>query len=184
MSGQYLMVKQQNSFYCGYLCQIWQTLYRYRTHRNGSVRICRQTEMIIPFFLVTSMKTFWFWFSYCQSIWGITAPFFLISDSYHTPHPGMPMLWMMLMPTWAMNTKKNSMKLKELSFLRKTQKFNKHLYLHSPKAMCTPICTFQLFGWNMGGLGIENVENHCSKQQSFSLIVIWWLRRNTRRPRR
>lgn len=42
-----------------------------------------------------------------------------ISDSYHTPHPGMPMLWMMLIPTWAMNTKKNCMKLKELSLLRK-----------------------------------------------------------------
>jgi hypothetical protein len=28
------------------------------------------------------------------------------------------MLWMMLIPTWAMNTKKNAMKLKELSVLR------------------------------------------------------------------
>uniref|UniRef100_A0AAQ5YSS4 Immunoglobulin superfamily, DCC subclass, member 4 n=1 Tax=Amphiprion ocellaris TaxID=80972 RepID=A0AAQ5YSS4_AMPOC len=37
----------------------------------------------------------------------------------------MPMLWIMLMPTWAMNTKKNSMKLKELSLLRKTEKRKK-----------------------------------------------------------
>lgn len=36
---------------------------------------------------------------------------------HHTPQPGMPMLWMILMPTWAMNTKKKIMKLKELSLL-------------------------------------------------------------------
>lgn len=39
------------------------------------------------------------------------------AQSYHTPHPGMPMLWMILIPTWAMNTKKKIMKLKELSLL-------------------------------------------------------------------
>lgn len=36
---------------------------------------------------------------------------------YQTPQPGMPILWMMLMPTWAMKTKKKAMKLKELSLL-------------------------------------------------------------------
>lgn len=44
------------------------------------------------------------------------------AQSYHTPHPGMPMLWMTLIPTWAMNTKKKIMKLKELSLLWRIQK--------------------------------------------------------------
>lgn len=44
------------------------------------------------------------------------------AQSYHTPHPGMPMLWMTLIPTWAMNTKKKIMKLKELSLLWRIRK--------------------------------------------------------------
>lgn len=39
------------------------------------------------------------------------------SETHQTPQPGMPILWMMLMPTWAMKTKKKTMKLKELSLL-------------------------------------------------------------------
>lgn len=50
-----------------------------------------------------------------------------IYDSYQTPHPGMPMHWMMLMPTCAMKTKKNCMKLKELSLLKKMEKIQKYL---------------------------------------------------------
>lgn len=44
------------------------------------------------------------------------------AQSYHTPHPGMPMLWTTLIPTWAMNTKKKIMKLKELSLLWRIRK--------------------------------------------------------------
>lgn len=40
-------------------------------------------------------------------------------SSYHTPHPGMPTVWMILMTTWAMKTKKKAMKLKELSVLNR-----------------------------------------------------------------
>lgn len=39
-------------------------------------------------------------------------------SSYHTPQPGMPTVWMILITTWAMKTKKKAMKLKELSVLR------------------------------------------------------------------
>lgn len=39
-------------------------------------------------------------------------------DPYHTPQPGMPMVWMMLITTWAMKTKKKAIKLKELSVLQ------------------------------------------------------------------
>lgn len=44
-----------------------------------------------------------------------------VFQTYQTPQPGMPILWMMLMPTWAMKTKKKAMKLKELSLLRRTE---------------------------------------------------------------
>ena len=37
--------------------------------------------------------------------------------SYHTPQPGIPMAWMMLMKHWAMKTKKKAMNWKELSVL-------------------------------------------------------------------
>lgn len=37
---------------------------------------------------------------------------------YHTPQPGMPTVWIMLITTWAMKTKKKAMKLKELSVLQ------------------------------------------------------------------
>lgn len=40
------------------------------------------------------------------------------SHPYHTPQPGMPTVWMMLITTWAMKTKKKAMKLKELSVLQ------------------------------------------------------------------
>lgn len=39
-------------------------------------------------------------------------------DPYHTPQPGMPTVWMMLITTWAMKTKKKAIKLKELSVLQ------------------------------------------------------------------
>lgn len=36
---------------------------------------------------------------------------------YHTPQPGMPTVWIILITTCAMKTKKKAMKLKELSVL-------------------------------------------------------------------
>jgi hypothetical protein len=41
---------------------------------------------------------------------------------YQMPQPGMPIHWMMLITTWAMNTKKNAMKLNELSVLQGGEK--------------------------------------------------------------
>lgn len=45
---------------------------------------------------------------------------------------------MMLMPTWAMNTKKNCMKLKELSVLRKNKVIKTYLHVHTK--YITTIC--------------------------------------------
>lgn len=39
-------------------------------------------------------------------------------EPYHTPQPGIPIVWMMLITTWAMKTKKKAIKLKELSVLQ------------------------------------------------------------------
>lgn len=41
---------------------------------------------------------------------------------HHTPQPGMPTVWIMLITTWAMKTKKKAIKLKELSVLRGGEK--------------------------------------------------------------
>lgn len=61
----------------------------------------------------------------------------MVANQPHTPHPGMPMLWMMLMPTWAMNTKKNCMKLKELSLLKKKTEIRKiNIYTYINALLC------------------------------------------------
>lgn len=55
-----------------------------------------------------------------------------VSETYQTPQPGMPILWMMLMPTWAMKTKKKTIKLKELSLLRgKNKRIKKDLSMYT-----------------------------------------------------
>lgn len=54
-------------------------------------------------------------------------------SSYHTPQPGMPTVWIILITTWAMKTKKKAIKLNELSVLHgennKRQKLCESAYI-------------------------------------------------------
>lgn len=45
---------------------------------------------------------------------------------YQVPEPGMPIAWIAVTINWKKKTKKNTMKLKELSFLKEKKLFNNY----------------------------------------------------------